>query len=125
MPDKDADAERVVGLTCQGKSRAYGFRFSLVDGLVIAICAVATYVAWPAIGSLSLLFPYVLGHFFLFCNVFRIRRQPELIWAGSFVLNFGIWVALGKFGITAPFLAQIPVTVLLIVMECRRPTGEK
>lgn len=28
----------------------------------------------------------VVGHFFLFCNVFRIARASELIWAGTFVV---------------------------------------
>ena len=122
MADKQTDSPLDVGLTHQGKPRTCGFRFSMVDGVAIVICAAATYAAWPAVGSLSLVFPYVLGHFFLFCNVFRVGRPPELIWAGIFVLNFGIWMTAGKFEVTAPLLAQIPVTILIILLECRLPT---
>ncbi|CAK0748261.1 hypothetical protein CCP3SC1_1760005 [Gammaproteobacteria bacterium] len=39
-----------------------------------------SYVWWA-----GLLIGLVLGHFFLFCNVFRVTRQTELIWAGAFI----------------------------------------
>ena len=102
MTNEKPDSPRNLGVTYWGKPRTCGFRFSLVDGAAIVVCAAATHTAWPALGPLSLVLPYVLGHFFLFCNVFRVRRPPELIWAGVFVLNFGVWMAVGGFEVTPP-----------------------
>lgn len=120
-PEK-TDAQRVAGLTYQGKPRTCGFRFSATDALAIVAFALAAYAASFVIGSASLVILYVLVHFFLFCNVFRLRRPPELIWTGIFLANFALWMSVGEFDITRPLLAQIPVTILLIVMECRHAT---
>ena len=48
-----------------------GLRCSLFDVLAVAGCALATWGTLPLLGEMALAFPIVLGHFFLFCNVFR------------------------------------------------------
>jgi hypothetical protein len=98
-------------------ARTCGFRFSRTDALVIAACAGATWALWRPLGELALVFPVVLLHFFLFCNVFRIRRSYELIWAGMFVLNLACWVLLGAFWWPWVLLAQTPLTLALIIAE--------
>ena len=85
----------------------------------IFVCAVAVAVLWSSIGTLSLLLPVVLGHFFLFCNVFRIRRTPELIWGGVFLLNMGWHLSHADFSWWPVLLIQTPVTVALIGYEMR------
>ena len=122
MDGEKASSAVQVGYTYKGRPRTCGFRFSVTDGVAVLLCVVATYVLWPAIGPFSLLLPYVLGHFFLFCNVFRVRRRPEVIWAAIFVVNFAVWVLVGGVGISGPFLTQLPVTVVLVALECRQPT---
>ena len=102
-------------------SYAAGFRFSRIDAIVIVACAFLTWFAWKALGSLTLVFPVTLGHFFLFCNVFRIRRSYELIWSGVYVANLAYWVLLRDlswFGILA---VQSPLTVAFILREMRDP----
>lgn len=64
----------------------HGFRFSLIDALAIIVCAVITVGGFGIVGSAAWLFPFVLGHFFLFCNVFRVPRKPELVWAAAFLV---------------------------------------
>jgi hypothetical protein len=64
----------------------HGFRFSATDALAIIVCAAATLWTQNQIGSIAWIFPFVLGHFFLFCNVFRVPRKPELFWASGFIL---------------------------------------
>ena len=98
-----------------------GFRFSRVDALVLVAGAVLTVVLWPALGTLALLVPVALGHFFLFCNVFRVRRDVELLWAGVFVLNFAAWGLTGRFSWTRVLLTQLPVTLAILVVEVRHP----
>lgn len=71
-----------------------GFRLSLVDTLVIIITLMITYFYPKGFLDISLLdnfFHYaplfVVANFFLFCNVFRIRTQFELIWIGLSAMN--------------------------------------
>ena len=99
----------------------YGFRFSVTDAIVILLCLTATggvYGAAPELLPIALLFPVVLGHFFLFCNVFRIHRWLELTWAAFFLANVGVWVSfLGQFQWLWILATQTPITCLLIMME--------
>lgn len=100
-------------------SRRRGFRFSPIDLLAILICGMLTWVSYPWLGEVAYLFPIALGHFFLFCNVFRIRRRPELIWAGLFVMNVAINVTFGELSWLRILAIQTPLTVLLISQEIR------
>ena len=63
-----------------------GFRLSVMDGLVLAAGIVGAIVAWPKSASLGFVILFVVGHFFLFCNVFRISRRLELLWGLFFVV---------------------------------------
>jgi hypothetical protein len=100
---------------------APGFRFSVIDGAVIVAAVAASAVFWNALGNLALLFPIVVAHFFLFCNVFRVRRSLELIWAAVFVVNFSAWSVIGNFSWWPVLLVQTPVTAACIVLEIRSP----
>jgi hypothetical protein len=92
-----------------------GFRISLTDVIVIVMCAIATWGMWPVLGETAALLPIVLGHFFLFCNVFRVPRLPELLWSGAFVANVGGWLALGQFSWLLVLGVQSPVTLIVIL----------
>lgn len=72
---------------------APGFRLSQRDVLVITVCILATVWLWDRVGELSLLMLGVLGHFFLFCNVFRVRTRYELVWAARAGSDPIRWVA--------------------------------
>ena len=64
-----------------------GFRFNLIDLLLIAALA-AVSVGWRAVfpeQHLYLLPLYLGGSFFLFCNVFRIGNRMEPPWYLCFV----------------------------------------
>ncbi len=98
-----------------------GFRFSPRDAVVIVVCTLATAWLWGRVGSLSLLPFAALVHFFLFCNVFRVRTRYELIWASSFVLNAGAWQLMEALDWRSVLGCQIPITVLVIGAELRSP----
>ncbi len=61
-------------------------------------------------------------HFFLFCNVFRVRTRYELIWASSFLLNAGAWQLADALSWQRLLGSQIVVTVLVIGAELRSPS---
>ncbi len=99
-----------------------GFRFSPRDAAVIGVFSLATAWLWGWVGSLSLLLFGVLIHFFLFCNVFRVRTRYELIWASSFVLNAGAWQLVDALSWQRLLGSQIVVTALVICAELRSPS---
>ncbi len=101
--------------------RTWGFRLSAVD--VIAMC-VAPLCAWAmagGIGPVAWALPVALGHFFLFCNVFRIGRAKELWWAAGFVAQVAIWVAIDRLSWPIVITIQAPVTIAVIGLELRSP----
>ena len=94
-----------------------GFRMSVSDLLVLVVAGVATGLALPWLGVMAWLFVIVAGHFFLFCNVFRIQRMFELIWAGLFVLNASIWYVVDALDWWWILVVQSPVTILFIAIS--------
>ncbi len=102
-------------------ARTYGMRLWWSDVAVIAAAAALTvWLRHEGIGLWWLL-AMVLGHFFLFCNIFRVRRSLELVWAAVFVINAGWRLLRGEIE-WLPMLAwQAPVTLLVLVLEMRSP----
>lgn len=100
--------------------RDAGFRLSVIDGIVLAAGGIATVLLHDAIGPMVGLFPMAIGHFFLFCNVFRVRRRYELAWTAVFLVNFTAWTwtAFSWPGVLA---IQLPVTAIVIALEIRSP----
>ena len=65
----------------------HGVRFAPLDAVVLLVGALLTWALWRAVGHFALLVPVTVLHFFLFCNVFRVRRGAELLWADSCSLS--------------------------------------
>ncbi len=101
------------------KRRAPGFRFWWWDGVTIVAGVLLAWLAWPLLGKLALVFPVTLAHFFLFCNVFRLRRNYELVWTGAFLVNLGYWILFRELGWVEVVALQTPLTLLLIAAEAR------
>jgi hypothetical protein len=103
-------------------SRPWGFRFSRSDLVVVLI---GLFVVWHAAlrhTDLAILTAFVLGHFFLFCNVFRVGERAELTWGALLLVNVTIgglladdswwWVVLPLQGVA---------TVVVIVLALLSP----
>jgi hypothetical protein len=102
-------------------SRTWGFRLSVVDAIVLVAAIPATWLLWPKIGTLAGVIPLVVVHFFLFCNVFRIHRTKELVWAGICVVNVFTWAAFTECWWPGILAVQLPVTAAVIIKEIRGP----
>jgi len=99
--------------------RTWGFRFSVIDAAALAAFA-AVIVGLHCLGSsLWWLVAIVAGHFLLFCNVFRVIRRRELIWAALFILNVGFWLLLGRLDWFTVLACQLPVSVGVIAWETK------
>lgn len=86
--------------------------------------AVVVALSWFAVGSygpFAILLPFVFGHFLLFCNVFRIGTDFEVIWAVWLVLVVTATSYLGCFDWWLASALQTPVTVGLVVAAMRSP----
>lgn len=94
-------------------NRPWGFRFSLMDAIIVVGGALLTFAAWPIFGVFSLCIPFLVFHFFLFCNTFRIGGERSLIWVASFLLNAFLWTYTQS--TTLHVASQLLVTLLLIV----------
>ena len=88
---------------------------------VLALAAVCTYFGWRQVGEFILPLPFVVLHFFLFCNVFRVRRKPELIWSAIFLLLWVGSMVLNHFNLYRICASQIIVTIAVIFSEVKNP----
>ncbi len=100
------------------RPRKAGFRFSVVDGCAIALCGLGVWGLWDLLDTYVWILPFALGHFFLFCNVFRVRRKYELMWAALFLTNFAAWFLI-EFSWVGVLAVQAPITCLAIGGEMR------
>lgn len=91
----------------------------MTDAVVLLLFGIAIALLHRFGSSLSWIVAIVAGHFFLFCNVFRVVRRRELIWAAAFVMNVGLWLLLGELDWFKVLACQLPLTVGLIAWEIR------
>jgi len=97
-----------------------GFRCSAFDMVVLAGGAAMSAFAWDWTSRLGFVIAFVIGHFFLFCNVFRISRALELIWAGVF-LTLTLCTLSWKWpGWGWTVAVSLVVTVVAIAIEMRK-----
>ena len=101
---------------------APGFRVSFIDGLVLAFGVAGSIVLWSTLWWAGLCIGFVVGHFFLFCNVFRISRKRELVWASVFLLLACSTILCGFPGWLPTFSLSVLLTVILIRREMTQPS---
>jgi hypothetical protein len=75
-----------------------------------------------ALDSVILVAGFVLGHFFLFCNVVRMARPLEFAWAGLFTVLAAATVALDTPGWPITASVSLVATAVVIAIEMRKPS---
>ena len=95
--------------------RTCGTRLSFLDGAVLLVCALVTWVLKPMLPEI-VLFPIVLGHFFLFCNIFRIGTSLELVWSGVLGMNVVFWAATEQLSWLSIVAVQTPFTIGVLAL---------
>jgi len=101
---------------------APGFRLSSLDLVVMLLGAVAAagllFVAtWAAV-----VVAFVIGHFFLFCNVFRISRGLELAWGANFTGLAAVTVLTGIPGWLITIALSFGATIVVVMVQMRKPS---
>lgn len=100
--------------------RTWGMRLSGMDMCVMVLATIGGFLLVPYSDSYSVLIPYVVYHFFLFCNVFRIRRFLELWWAAIFVGGFFLVQLFWPDGFVWQLFAQSVLTIFILWYETRQ-----
>lgn len=101
---------------------APGFRLSVVDGIVLVVGLIASVALWPSLPIVSVAIAVVVGHFFLFCNVFRVARLPELVWAGLFLLVMADVILWQRHSVPLAVAVVLFTTLLVVGLEMRKPS---
>jgi lysylphosphatidylglycerol synthetase-like protein (DUF2156 family) len=99
-----------------------GFRFSPLDAGALVSAGLLAWWAGSRMPIAGFFVLFVVVHFFLFCNVFRISRRSELVWAGTLILL----VTVTSFTTFPGWRWTIPMslllTIVLVVLEMRKPS---
>ena len=98
-----------------------GFRISAYDVILLVIGTLSSWLLWSRILWLGFVIAFVVGHFFLFCNVFRFTRRPELIWSALFLILTGATILSGHPSWMTTIFLSLAVTVSVICIELRKP----
>ena len=99
-----------------------GFRISAMDIAVLIAGSVGSVLAAQAEWWLGLIIAFAVGHFFLFCNVFRVARPLELSWAALFVALAGGTITREIPGWPVTIVSMLVATVLVVVVQMRKPS---
>lgn len=104
-----------------GREFRPGFRLSAIDICILIGGAIASAALWLQDTWIGLAVAFVVGHFFLFCNVLRMSRPVELLWAGLFIVSAG-GAAFMVISWPVAFGISACATVILAAIEMRRPS---
>lgn len=99
-----------------------GFRLSVVDGFVLLGGVAGIIILSVMVWWWGFILGFVLGHFFLFCNVVRMARPLELLWGGIFVVLSGATLVLETPGWLLTALLSLVVTGIVVVIQMRKPS---
>ncbi len=98
-----------------------GFRLSPLDVIVLILGGIASAYAMTIDRWFGSAIAFVVLHFFIFCNVLRMSRPLELLWAIIFVALGVASICVNLLSWSAVFAASAIVTVIVVVVEARGP----
>jgi len=98
-----------------------GFRFSALDAGILAALVIASGLLYRLPSPLWWISALVGGHFFLFCNVFRLARVLELVWAFAFLAAVLLFAVSERLSLINVLAFQAPISVGVIVWEIKSP----
>jgi hypothetical protein len=105
-----------------GAAFAPGFRLSLFDTAILAVGATATVALAAIVWWWGFVIGFVVGHFFLFCNVVRLARPLELAWAGIFLILASATIISGAPGWAITAAVSLAATLAVVITEIRKPS---
>ena len=104
------------------KTFSPGFRIDLIDTIVLIAGVVGAVLGSRVEWWIGLIVAFAVGHFFLFCNVFRLARPGELAWAAVFVGLSAGTILTGQPGWPVTIGVTLTTTVVVIAWMMRKPS---
>lgn len=101
---------------------APGFRLSARDVVVLIVGAAAAAYLSALEPWWGFMVAFVVGHFFLFCNVVRMARPLELTWAAVFLALASATLLAEAPGWPATAGASLAATLVVVGLQMRRPS---
>jgi hypothetical protein len=101
---------------------APGFRLSVRDVIILNVGLVVVFALAKIVWWGAFVVGFVLGHFFLFCNVIRMSRSLELAWAVVFATLAAATLALDAPGWPVTVSVSLIATLALVGLEMRKPS---
>lgn len=98
-----------------------GFRFSVLDAIILVVASCLAFFVNTYDYHYSILVIFVVFHFFLFCNIIRMSRIPELIWSALFLCIFYLHLELSVISFIGALAFCVLVTFVLTFLELRKP----
>lgn len=99
-----------------------GFRLSVSDIVILIAGGFSSAYLMTVDPWLGIAIAFVVSHFFLFCNVLRMPRPLELIWAAMFAALAVAAIVWRLVPWPLVFVLSAIVTVVVAVVEMRRPS---
>jgi hypothetical protein len=99
-----------------------GFRLSAFDVVILLIGSAASAYSTTIDRWFGIAIAFVVFHFFLFCNVLRMSRGLELIWAAAFIGLAVAAISLHMLSWISVFAISTAITAVLAIIEARRPS---
>jgi hypothetical protein len=96
-----------------------GFRLSVRDGAVLIVGGIGAFLGER---DTAIIIGMAVGHFFLFCNVFRVRTKLELIWAAIFCCLTVFTLVFHQPGWPVTIGVSLACAAALIVIEMKSPS---
>ncbi|MCI5123740.1 MAG: hypothetical protein D3925_04515 [Candidatus Electrothrix sp. AR5] len=99
-----------------------GFRLSVSDVIILLIGTIGSILLHSMENPLGLVVLFTLAHFFLFCNVLRMCRRFELIWAALFLFLSVNTILFSLPDWLGTVLIMLGITAVLTVLQVRQPS---
>lgn len=99
-----------------------GFRLSAIDVLILVVGAAASAYVMSFDVWLGVAIAFVVLHFFLFCNIVRMSRPLELLWAAGFIAAATAVMTFSPSAWPIALAVSLVVTIVAVVVEARRPS---
>jgi len=99
-----------------------GFRLSVRDVVTLVLGVMASTLAACVELWMGAVIGFTVSHFFLFCNVFRIARTLELIWAAIFLGLAGSSILSQVPTWYVTFSVSLLATIVLVIVQMRKPS---
>lgn len=99
-----------------------GFRISAIDCIVIVVGTIVSVALWSTAWWIGFVIAFVVGHFFVFCNIFRVARPLELAWSGIFIAITYCTITFDNPSWPITISASLFATAIVIIIEMRKPS---